>query len=162
MPREGIGRREYRERKFGGPEAVAEMDRRLTAVGAEEGIAFALDRIERTPNTFDAHRLAWHAQREGRQEAVVDALFRGYFTEGRDIGDRGTLSDLASEAGLDRGRVRDFLEGDEGAREIRAEEERVRRLGVQAVPFFILGGRYAVQGAQPPEVFVEAFDALAR
>lgn len=157
-----MSRREYRERKFGGPEAVAEMDRRMTAVGAEEGLAFALDRIERTPNTFDAHRLAWHAAREGRQEAVVDALFRGYFSEGRDIGDRRALSDLAAEAGLDRARVGTFLEGDEGAGEVRAEEERVRRLGIQAVPFFIVGGRFAVQGAQPPDVFLEAFDALAR
>lgn len=157
-----MSRREYRERKFGGPEAVAEMDRRMIAVGAEEGIAFALDRIERTPNTFDAHRLAWHAAREGRQEAVVDALFRGYFTEGRDIGDREALADLAASAGLDRGRIPAFLESDEGVQEVRAEEEQVRRLGIQAVPFFIMGGRYAVQGAQPPDVFLEAFDALGR
>src|SRR5579871_4952132 len=85
MPREGIGRREYRTRKFGNWERSLELDARVAAVGEAEGIQFAFDRIERTPNTLDAHRLIWLADKEGIQDAVVEALFRAYFRDGRDI-----------------------------------------------------------------------------
>jgi predicted DsbA family dithiol-disulfide isomerase len=162
MPREGMNRREYRERKFGGAQVVEEMDRRLAVVGAEEGIRFALDRIEKTPNTFDAHRLAWWADRMEAQEAVVEGLFRAFFTEGRDIGDRAVLADVARQAGLDGVEAARFLESDEGSREVRSQEEEARRRGVEAVPFFVIGGRYAVSGAQEPEVFLQAFEELTR
>jgi predicted DsbA family dithiol-disulfide isomerase len=162
MPKEGMDRREYRVRKFGSEKAVADLDRRMVAVGKEEGIPFALDRIEKTPNTFDAHRLTWLAGREGIQDAVAEALLRAFFAEGRDIGDRAVLADVGAVAGLDRARVAAFLESDEGVREVRAEEEESRRRGVDAVPFFIIGGRFAVPGAQEPEVFLEAFEELSR
>lgn len=160
MPREGMSRREYFEKKFGGGRTVEEMNRRMTAVGAQEGIPFALDKIERTPNTFDAHRLAWHATRKGRAEDVIDGLFRAFFTEGRDIGDRTVLADVAAAAGLDRAEVERFLASDEGTKEVRAEERRARETGVDAVPTFIIGGKVAVTGAQSPEVFLEAFRSL--
>jgi predicted DsbA family dithiol-disulfide isomerase len=153
-----MDRKEYREKKFGGPEAVQEMDRRMTAVGAEEGIPFALDKIQRTPNTFDAHRLIWLAGREGVQEQVVDGLFRAFFTEGRDIGDRAVLTEIGAAAGLEG--AAEFLESDRGAQEVRDEERRGRELGVDAVPTFIIGGKYLVSGAQRPEVFLEAFRSL--
>ena len=85
MPKEGISRREYRIRKFGSWERSLELDARVVAVGETEGIHFAFDRIERTPNTVDAHRLIWLADQQGCQDAVVEALFVAYFTEGRDI-----------------------------------------------------------------------------
>ena len=153
-----MDRKEYREKKFGGPEAVQEMDRRMTAVGAEEGIPFALDKIQRTPNTFDAHRLIWLAGREGVQEQVVDGLFRAFFTEGRDIGDRAVLAEIGAAAGLEG--VAEFLESDRGTQEVREEERRGRELGVDAVPTFIIGGKVLVSGAQRPEVFLEAFRSL--
>ena len=158
MPRDGMDRKEYREKKFGGPKAVEEMDRRMTAVGAEEGIPFALDRIRRTPNTFDAHRLTWLAGREGVQEKVVDGLFRAFFTEGRDIGDRAVLTEIGEAAGLEG--VAKFLESDRGAKEVREEERKGREIGVEAVPTFIIGGKFLVSGAQRPEVFLEAFRSL--
>jgi predicted DsbA family dithiol-disulfide isomerase len=102
MPKEGVRRREYRTKKFGSWERSQELDARVVAVGKEEGIHFAFDPIERTPNTLDAHRLIGLAERQGVQGAVVEALFRSYFTEGRDISNRQTLLDLVAEAGLDR------------------------------------------------------------
>src|SRR5262245_61026807 len=88
MPKEGVSRREYRTRKFGSWERSLELDARVVAVGEAEGIRFAFDRIERTPNTLDAHRLIGLAEKQGVQGAVVEALFRAYFTEGRDISNR--------------------------------------------------------------------------
>lgn len=85
MPKEGISRREYRTRKFGSWERSLELDAQVAAAGKAEGIHFAFERIERTPNTLDAHRLIWLADQQGVQDAVVEALFRAYFTEGRDI-----------------------------------------------------------------------------
>ena len=99
MPKDGISRREYRTRKFGSWERSLELDAKVVAAGKAEGIHFAFDRIERTPNTLDAHRLIWLADKEGIQDAVVEALFRAYFTEGRDISKRQTLIDVVAEAG---------------------------------------------------------------
>ncbi len=112
---------------------------------------FAFERMKRTPNTLDAHRLIRLAGREGIQDAVVEALFRAYFTEGRDVGDRQTLLDVVVEAGLGRGRAESDLAA------IRAEEEQAHRLGVQGVPFFIVNGGVALSGAQEPGAFLEAF-----
>ena len=153
-----MDRKEYREKKFGGPKAVEEMDRRMTAVGAQEGIPFALDKIRRTPNTFDAHRLMWLAGEEGVQEKVAEGLFRAFFTEGRDVGDRAVLAEIGRAAGLDG--VAEFLESDRGVNEVRDEEKKGREIGVEAVPTFIVGGKYLISGAQSPEVFLEAFRSL--
>src|SRR5207253_10603284 len=81
MPKEGISRREYRTRKFGSWERSKELDAKVISVGKDEGIDFAFDRIERTPNTLDAHRLIWLADKEGVQDAVVESLFLAYFIE---------------------------------------------------------------------------------
>ena len=162
MPKEGMGRKEYRERKFGSEKAVAELDRRMMAVGQQEGIPFALDRIQKTPNTSDAHRLIWWAGRKGAQDQVVEVLFAAFFTRGRDIGDRGVLADLAAEAGLDRAEAVRFLQSDEGVLEVRDEESRSRDIGVEAVPFFTIAGRFAVAGAHEPDSFLEAFEELER
>ena len=158
MPREGMDRKEYREKKFGGPKAVEEMDRRMTVLGAEEGIPFALDKIRRSPNTFDSHRLLWLADQEGVQDKVADGLFRAFFTEGRDIGDRAVLAGIGTAAGLEG--VAEFLESDRGAEEVRDEERKGREIGVDAVPTFIVGGKILISGAQRPEVFLEAFRSL--
>lgn len=162
MPKEGMGRKEYRERKFGSEKVVADLDRRMLAVGRQEGIPFALDRISKTPNTFDAHRLIWWSGRNGSQDLVVDGLFQAFFTQGRDIGNRAVLEEVAGEAGLDRAAVAPFLEGPDGVREVHEEEAKARDLGVEAVPFFVIGGRFAVSGAHEPDSFLEAFGELER
>jgi predicted DsbA family dithiol-disulfide isomerase len=162
MPKEGMGRKEYRERKFGSEKVVADLDRRMMAVGRQENIPFALDKIEKTPNTFDAHRLIWFAGQKELQDDVVDRLFRAFFTEARDIGDRAVLADVAAAAGMDKADVVRFLDSDEGVREVRAEEAKAREIGVEGVPFFTIGGRLAVSGAHEPDTFLEAFEELAK
>src|SRR5262249_31945637 len=114
MPKDGISRREYRTRKFGSWERSLELDARVIEVGKSEDIHFAFDRMERTPNTLDAHRIIWLADKEGVQGAVVEALFRAYFTEGRDIGNRQALIDVVAQVGLGRHQAEGVLEGDDG------------------------------------------------
>jgi predicted DsbA family dithiol-disulfide isomerase len=162
MPKEGISRREYRTRKFGGWERSLELDAKLIAVGETEGIHFAFDRIERTPNTFDAHRLIWLANQQDTQDAVVEALFRAYFTEGRDISIRQTLIDVVVEARLDRQRAESVLNSDEGMSAIKAADDEVRRFRVDGVPFFIVNGENTLAGAQPPDAFLAVFNQALR
>lgn len=157
MPKEGISRREYRIKKFGSWERSQELDARVIGVGKEEGIDFAFDRIERTPNTLDAHRIIWLAEAEGIQDAVVEALFLAYFTDGRDISNRQTLLDVVAEAGLDRGKAEAVLNGGEGMEALREAGELSRRHHVDGVPFFVINGQITLAGAQPSEAFMEAF-----
>jgi predicted DsbA family dithiol-disulfide isomerase len=162
MPKDGVGRREYRTKKFGSWERSQELDARVVAVGQSEGIHFAFDRIERTPNTLDAHRLVWLAERKGVPDAVVEALFRAYFTEGRDIGNRQTLLDVVAEAGLDRHGAEAVLNSNDGLEAIKEADALARRFGVDGVPFFIVNGTLTLSGAQQPDAFLEAFrQALA-
>ncbi len=158
MPKEGIHRKDYRTAKFGSWQKSLALDAQMTEVGASDGIAFALDRIERTPNTVNAHRLIGLAGEEGVQDAVVEALFRAYFCEGRNIGDRETLLDVVAGVRLTRGRAKELLDGGEGLDAIRAAEERARQLRVQGVPFFSFNSDAALSGAQQPEVFRAAFE----
>jgi predicted DsbA family dithiol-disulfide isomerase len=157
MPKEGVSRREYRIRKFGSWERSLELEAGVVAAGQAEGIHFAFDRIERTPNTVDAHRLIWLADRQGVQDGVVEALFRAYFTEGRDIGNRQVLIAVAAEAGLERSQAEVMLESDEGLEAIREAGELARRFRVDGVPFFIINGTITLGGAQQPGAFLDAF-----
>jgi predicted DsbA family dithiol-disulfide isomerase len=158
MPREGVDRKTYRVQKFGSWERSRELDAQVAAAGLGEGLAFHFDRMARTPNTLDAHRIIWLAGEKGVQDAVVEALFRAYFTDGLDLADRSTLARVAAEAGLDREEIDGLLAGDEGLAAVRAGEEQARRLGVSGVPFFVVNGRVALSGAQPPEQFLAAFE----
>lgn len=161
LPREGMDRAEYVAAKFGGAEAARAVYDRIREAGAEEGIAFAFERMPRTPNTFASHRVVRFAAREGRQDETVEALFRAVFMNGRDIGDFETLVDVGAECGIDPVALAEHLAGAEEADALRAEEERSRRMGVTGVPFFIIGGRYAVTGAQDPAVLRGVLDRTA-
>jgi predicted DsbA family dithiol-disulfide isomerase len=154
MPKEGLERTAYLEAKFGSLDAFRQMEEHVLAAGAEEHIAFAFDKIARTPNTFLAHRLIWLAGQEGCQNAMVDSLFQGYFEEGVDIGSLSVLAQLAERAEL---KAEQFLRGYEGTAEVKAEESAGHRLGIRSVPYFLLNGTYVLSGAQPPERFVAAF-----
>ena len=158
LPREGIARQAYLEAKFGGPERAAEIYARVRAAGRTVGIEFAFDRIERQPNTIDAHRLISWAQANGDPEEVVERLFRAYFLEGRFIGDRDVLADVAGEAGLSRDAARAYLDSESGTDTVEAMDRRVRELGVTGVPFFIFDGQVAVSGAQEAPVLVGAME----
>jgi len=162
LPSEGVDRRSYLEAKFGGPKRAAEIYARVHAAGETVDIPFAFERIERQPNTLDAHRLVSWAQARGASDALVERLFVAYFLEGRHIGSRDVLADLAGEAGLDRDAARAMLASDEGVDTIGALDRRVRELGVSGVPFFIFGDKVAVSGAQEPAVLCDAIaQALA-
>jgi predicted DsbA family dithiol-disulfide isomerase len=158
MPKAGMSREEYRTAKFGSRERSLALDDQVTAAGLAEGISFAFDRITMTPNTLDAHRLIWLADKEGIQDAVVEAVFRAYFTEGRDIGDLPTLLDVAAGAGLASGRAEAVLNGDDGLEAIRAAEDKARRADVRGVPFFLINNSVALSGAMDPSVFLDALN----
>lgn len=147
MPKAGLNRRTYRTAKFGTWEHSQALDAQVAAVGGGVGITFRHDLMARTPNTFDAHRLIWLAGREGKQDEVVEALFRAYFTEGRDIGDNSVLADIAAEAGLVRERASEFLRSDRGLTEVTEEEAQARCLGISGVPTILVGGVPVFSGA---------------
>ena len=130
----------------------------MAAAGRGEGIAFHFDRMVRTPNTLDAHRIIWLAGERGVQDAVVEALFQAYFTDGCNLSDRATLVEIAAGAGLDRAEVDELLAGAAGLEAVHAGANEARRLGVSGVPFFVVNGRVALSGAQPPELFRRAFE----
>jgi predicted DsbA family dithiol-disulfide isomerase len=158
MPRDGVERAAYRAAKFGSIERSRELDAQVAAAGAAAGLDFRFDRQGRTPNTVDAHRLIRRAGETGgaaRQDAVVEALFRAYFQDGRDIGDAAVLAEAASEAGLKDAAA--FLASGEGAAEVRAEDAGFRRLGISGVPSFALAGHVLFSGAVPAERMAEAF-----
>ena len=162
MPLEGMERTQYLELKFGGKEGAAQVYDAVEAAGREEKIDFAFDRMQRTPNTVDSHRLIRFAEGKGLQEEVVETLFQRYFLRAEDIGDRAVLTEAAGEAGLDAGEAAAFLAGEELRVEIVREDEAARRAGVNGVPCYIFAGRYGLPGAQPPEVLWQMFDvALA-
>ena len=153
IPPEGIARAEYMSRKFG-PEKIAAIHARLEEAGQEEGLAFAFDKITRSPNTLDAHRLIRWAQPSGKQSDIVERLFNLYFVEGQDIGDRNVLIDVARQAGLDVDLItRLFVEGVDIV-PVQEEMSTAARMGISGVPFFIFGGKYAVSGAQPVDALV--------
>jgi predicted DsbA family dithiol-disulfide isomerase len=136
---------------------MSEMISRLVEAKGSGQTVKGFTRIERTPNTLDAHRLIWLAGEEGVQDAVVEALFRAYFTEGRDISKRQTLFDVVAEAGLDRSKAEALLEGNEGIDAIKQVEGQAERFRVEGVPFFIVNGRITLSGAQQPDAVLEAF-----
>lgn len=161
MPKEGMDRTAYLEAKFGSLDAFRQLEEHVQAAGVSERITFAFEKIAKTPNTFAAHRLIWLGEREGCQDAVVDALFRGYFEEGADIGSIAVLVQLAAQAGLPGESVERFLRSDEGTAEVKAEESAGHKLGIRGVPYFVLDGTYAISGAQPVDIFVSALKRVA-
>ena len=155
MPRDGMARADYRRAKFGSVERGRQLDARVAAEGQGEGIAFAFDRQQRTPNTVDAHRLIALAQKQGKGQAVVDALFKAYFEDARDIGNPAVLQEISSSCG-----VKDWpTAADE--KEVAALEASMRGFGIQAVPTFIFDRKFGVSGAHPPEALASAIREAA-
>ena len=156
MPREGVDREIYRSKKFGSWERSRAMDAEVTAVGKSVGIEFRYDLQTNTPNTFDSHRLVWFAGTHGMQDAVVEALFRGYFCEGVNFSERKNLVLIAASAGLDGDKIERFLGSAEGSSEVAFEEQCARKLGISGVPFYVINKAVAFSGAHPPETFIDA------
>ena len=155
MPAEGIERATYRARKFGA-ERSAQLDQQMRAIGRDEGIEFAFDRMLRTPSTRRAHMLIAHAMQEGRGDQLVDRLFRAYFEDARDIGDADTLIEIAVASGLDREAARTALTSDDLRAQVVVTEQRASEMGIQGVPFFIIDESWVISGAQPTAQWVAA------
>ena len=146
--------REGYAKKFGGHERADEIIANVTGVAAGVGLDFRMD-IALRANTRDAHRLiAFAGERQG---AMKERLLQAYFTQGLNIGDHDTLAELAAEVGLDRGRVIALLDSDEGLAELNHELAEAREADITAVPTFVFDGRWAMPGAQEPEMFLRAF-----
>lgn len=153
---EGGGLAERLASKYGvGLEQARAMNNRVTETAAKEGLKYNLD-IARPGNTFDAHRLIHLAATEGRQAEMKERLMAAYFVEGKPIGDRATLVELAVEFGLNADRAQEVLASDEFASEVRAEEREADRLGITGVPFFVIDRRYGISGAQASDLLLQA------
>lgn len=152
MPAEGVDKHDYLAAKFG-EDRLVQMHLRLKEVSRAAGAEIDPDTPRRMPNTLDAHRLIHWAGLEGRQTAVVSAIMRAYWREGRDIGNAGVLADIAAAAGMDRAVTARLLASDADADDIRARDADARAKGVSAVPTFLIAQQYVVSGAQPPDVW---------
>jgi predicted DsbA family dithiol-disulfide isomerase len=161
LPGEGMAKRAYLEGKFGGKARVDAIHERLREVARAAGVAMDPDKPQRMPNTLNAHRLIHWAGIEGVQQAIVDALMRAYWTDGRDIGDLATLADIAGENGMDRAATLRLLQSDADSDDIQARDQDARHKGVNAVPTFLIAQHYVVSGAQPPETWARVIEELA-
>jgi predicted DsbA family dithiol-disulfide isomerase len=152
-----MSRREMLKSKYQlSEQQVRDMDTRMEHLADIEGLDYHLTEAGLTGNTLDAHQLLQLGKARGIQDAVIERLYRAYFTEQRSVFDRDSLVTLAGEAGLDESEARDVLERDAYVDAVNADVLEARALGVSGVPFFVLGGRYGVSGAQATEVFTEA------
>ncbi|APZ54395.1 DsbA family oxidoreductase [Salipiger abyssi] len=160
MPAEGMERRAYLEDKFGGKEGAVEAYMPVAEHAAQAGVEINLDAIERTPSTLDAQRLIHWAGIEGVQTPVVSALFRAYFVDGRDIGSREVLGDIADSCGLDASLILRLLASDADRKEVVEMDAAARGMGVTSVPTFVVAGQHAVPGAQPSDLWARVIAEL--
>ncbi|QBF31755.1 DsbA family protein [Thalassococcus sp. S3] len=160
MPTEGMDRRTYLEAKFGGKEGAVKAYAPVVENAKAAGLDINFEAMERTPNTLDAHRLIHWAGIEGKQTMAVSALFKAYFNEGRDIGNPEVLADLADSIGMDASVVLRLLSSDSDREDICKRDAHSREMGVNSVPTFIVAGKHAVPGAQPPDLWVKVIEEL--
>ena len=161
IPREGISREEYLTRKFGSPEGYRQIAQRVQMAAKQDGLIYDIDKVSRQPNTIDAHRLILWASQHGKQLEMKQRLMDFYFTEGKDLTSRDVLVEAAAEVGLDTDQVRELLAGDTDVDLVSNAAEQAKEAGIQGVPFFIFGGKYAVSGAQAPEELVRVIERVA-
>ena len=161
MPAHGMDRRAYLEGKFGGKEAAVRAYAPVAEHAEKAGLKIDFEGMTRTPNTLDAHRLIHWAGIEGKQTAAVSALFTSYFVEARDIGNPEVLADIADGIEMDASVVARLLGSEADRDDILARDTHSRKMGVASVPTFIVAGRHAVPGAQPPEMWTRVIRELS-
>jgi predicted DsbA family dithiol-disulfide isomerase len=162
IPREGIAREEYLTTKFGSPERYKGIAERVSAAAAAEGLTYASDKMKRQPNTLDCHRLIRWAEAQGKAAEMKQKLMDLYFTAGADLTERETLVQAAADVGLDADDIRSRLASDEDVAQIESEAQAAKEAGIEGVPMFIFGGKFAVSGAQAPEYLAEAIARVAQ
>ena len=158
IPREGVDRRAYLKAKFGDSPRTAAMGDAIRNEGAGEGIDFAFDRIAKSPNTLDSHRLIRWAGGAGVQDAMVERLFKAYFVEGRDIGDAAVLTDVAGEAGMDTALVSELLGNGSDLALVEREAGMANQMGISGVPTFVFDSKFMISGAREPEILARIID----
>jgi predicted DsbA family dithiol-disulfide isomerase len=161
IPREGISREQYLTTKFGSVERYGAIAQRVTAAAAAEGLTYASEKVKRQPNTLDCHRLIRWADEKGKAAEMKQKLMDFYFTQGADLTDRDTLVKAATEVGLDADTVRADLAGDKDVAAVEQEALSAKEAGIEGVPCFIFGGKFAVSGAQAPEYLADAIERIA-
>ncbi len=163
IPAEGHDRKAYMLAKFGSREKLAEAHDAVKAAGADEGIAFDLGAIAVSPNTLDAHRLIRWAQTVGAeaQTRLVGLLFKAYFEDGKDIGERTVLIEAATEAGMDAALAETLFATDADRDAVRSEIDTAQNMGIRGVPCFLIENKYAVMGAQDPATLADAIRQVA-
>lgn len=159
IPAEGVDRREYMEAKFG-KNRSKEVGDVIREAASDAGITLAFDKIERSPNTFDSHRLIRWGASAGCQNEIVEILFRRYFEDGEDIGDRKVLVAAAQEAGMDHELVAYLLLHNKDAELVANEANQAREMGISGVPTFLFEGKFAVVGAQETKGYLRAIDKV--
>jgi predicted DsbA family dithiol-disulfide isomerase len=159
VPRAGISRTEYLTTKFGSVDRYRANAQRIMAIARQEGLAFNVDAITRQPNTLDCHRLIHWAGETGDGARVKQRLMELYFTEGADLTDDEVLAGAARDCGMDADPIRRRLASEADIDTVSADAEAARSAGIDGVPCFILGGVFAVSGAQTPDLLA---DAIAR
>ena len=162
MPEAGMDRRAYLEGKFGGKEAAVRAYAPVVEHAEKAGLKINFEAMQRTPNTLNAHRLIHWAGIEGRQTAAVSALFKAYFVDARDIGDAEVLCDIADVIEMDASLVSRLLDTDADVQDIRDRDAHSRKMGITSVPTFIVAGRHAVSGAQPPDLWKKVLADLRK
>jgi len=158
IPQEGFGWEEHMVRKFGSSAYARQLEANVAAAARQDGITLRFDKIQRLPNTLEAHRLIWFSLQKGLQAQVVEAIYVAYFCDGRDVGKREELIRIGAGAGLDEREVSAFFAGDEGTEEVISEQHSAYALGIQGVPSFLLNGQPLTSGAQPPEALARLID----
>ncbi|MGB5811939.1 MAG: DsbA family oxidoreductase [Polyangiales bacterium] len=158
LPRQGASYRDHYVRKFGGN--VDALRARVEQAGESAGIDFRFDLIERVPNTIAAHTVVSWAPESRVRTSVVERFFEGYFLEGKDLGKPEELAALAADAGMDHDEVAERLARDDDREPVAAEADANRRKGITGVPFFLIGGRYPIVGAQSPETMVQVIQRV--
>jgi predicted DsbA family dithiol-disulfide isomerase len=162
IPREGISRQDYLTTKFGSPERYQSIAQRVVAAAAAEGLIYAADKVKRQPNTLDCHRLIRWAAGIGKAADMKQRLMDLYFTEGADLTNHAVLVQAAADVGLDPEDVGAALASDQDVAEVEREAQSAKAAGIEGVPMFIFGGKFAVSGAQPPEYLADAIDRVAQ
>lgn len=160
IPSEGLDRHAYMAAKFG-EERLKTIHDPLIKAGKEDGVPYQFDKITRTPNTMDAHRLMRWAKLEDKQLDIAEALFMAYWNEGRDVGDHQVLADIAEAHGMNREKVFTALASDQDKQEVLAETSQAQKMGVTGVPTYIINRKYGVVGAQSAELLAEQIKKAA-
>lgn len=158
IPREGVDRRAYLKAKFGDTPRSSAMGEAIRSEGAGEGIEFAFDKIAKSPNTLDSHRLVRWSASAGVQDEVVERLFRAYFIDVRDIGDAAVLASVADDAGMDGELVASLLASDADLESVEREAGLANEMGITGVPTFIFDSKLMISGAREAELLVRVID----